>query len=52
MGWTSLVNDAASELLYPVLPLYLVVTLHRPALVDNLERLLGREGDGGAGLHG
>jgi MFS family permease len=31
MGWTSLVNDAASELLYPVLPLYLVVTLHAPA---------------------
>src|SRR4051812_23226085 len=30
MGWTSLVNDAASELLYPVLPLFLVSTLGAP----------------------
>jgi MFS family permease len=36
MGWTSLVNDAASELLYPVLPLYLVVTLHAPAAAVGL----------------
>lgn len=31
MGWTSLLNDAASELLYPVLPLFLTVTLGAPA---------------------
>jgi MFS family permease len=31
MGWASLVNDAASELLYPVLPLFLVGVLHAPA---------------------
>ncbi|HEY1357178.1 MAG TPA: MFS transporter [Thermoleophilaceae bacterium] len=36
MGWTSLVNDAASELLYPVLPLYLVITLHAPAAAVGL----------------
>ena len=36
MGWTSLVNDAASELLYPVLPLFLVVTLHAPAAAVGL----------------
>jgi MFS family permease len=36
MGWTSLVNDAASELLYPVLPLYLVVTLGAPAAAVGL----------------
>ena len=31
MGWTSLLNDASSELLYPVLPLFLTVTLGAPA---------------------
>jgi MFS family permease len=31
MGWTSLANDASSELLYPVLPLFLTVTLGAPA---------------------
>jgi MFS family permease len=31
MGWASLANDAASELLYPVLPLFLTVTLGAPA---------------------
>jgi MFS family permease len=31
MGWTSLLNDAASELLYPVLPLFLTITLGAPA---------------------
>ena len=36
MGWTSLVNDAASELLYPVLPLFLVVTLGAPAAAVGL----------------
>jgi len=36
MGWTSLVNDAASELLYPVLPLFLTVTLGAPAAVVGL----------------
>ena len=36
MGWTSLVNDAASELLYPVLPLFLVITLHAPAAAVGL----------------
>lgn len=36
MGWTSLLNDAASELLYPVLPLYLVVTLGAPAAAVGL----------------
>ncbi len=30
MGWTSLLNDASSELLYPVLPLFLTVTLGAP----------------------
>ena len=36
MGWTSLVNDAASELLYPVLPLFLVTTLHAPVAAVGL----------------
>ena len=27
MGWTSLLNDASSELLYPVLPLFLTDVL-------------------------
>jgi MFS family permease len=31
MGWASLANDASSELLYPVLPLFLVGTLGAPA---------------------
>jgi MFS family permease len=31
MGWTSLLNDASSELLYPVLPLFLTITLGAPA---------------------
>jgi MFS family permease len=31
MGWASLANDAASELLYPILPLFLTVTLGAPA---------------------
>ena len=31
MGWTSLLNDASSELLYPVLPLFLTATLGAPA---------------------
>jgi MFS family permease len=36
MGWTSLINDAASELLYPILPLFLTVTLGAPAAVVGL----------------
>jgi MFS family permease len=31
MGWTSLLNDSSSELLYPVLPLFLTTTLGAPA---------------------
>src|SRR3954447_6546309 len=31
MGWTSLLNDASSELLYPILPLFLTITLGAPA---------------------
>jgi MFS family permease len=31
MGWASLLNDASSELLYPVLPLFLTITLGAPA---------------------
>ncbi|MGZ4480924.1 MAG: MFS transporter [Gaiellales bacterium] len=31
MSWTSLLNDAASELLYPVLPLFLIGPLAAPA---------------------
>jgi MFS family permease len=31
MGWTSLLNDSSSELLYPVLPLFLTITLGAPA---------------------
>src|SRR3954466_9649086 len=30
MGWASLANHAPSELLYPVLPLFLTVTLGAP----------------------
>ena len=30
LSWVSFANDAASEMLYPVLPLFLTVTLHAP----------------------
>src|SRR5437867_11807586 len=33
LGWVSFANDLASELLYPVLPLFLTVTLGAPVAV-------------------
>jgi MFS family permease len=40
LGWVSLANDAASELAYPVLPLFLTITLGAPvALVGLIEGL-------------
>lgn len=36
LGWVSFANDLASELLYPILPLFLTVTLGAPASVLGL----------------
>jgi MFS family permease len=36
LSWVSLANDAASEMLYPVLPLFLTVTLNAPVAVLGL----------------
>lgn len=36
LGWVSLANDAASELAYPVVPLFLTVTLGAPVVVVGL----------------
>jgi MFS family permease len=33
LGWVSFANDAASELMYPVVPLFLTVTLGAPVVV-------------------
>src|SRR5271163_3713304 len=45
LGWVSLFNDAASEMLYPVMPLFLTATLGAsPAvlgLVDGLAEGIG-----------
>jgi MFS family permease len=36
LGWVSLANDAASELVYPLLPLFLVLTLGAPIIAVGL----------------
>jgi MFS family permease len=36
LGWVSLANDAASELAYPVLPLFLTITLGAPVAIVGL----------------
>jgi len=36
LGWVSLANDAASELAYPIVPLFLTVTLGAPVAVLGL----------------
>src|SRR5919201_5397598 len=36
LGWVSFANDAASELMYPVVPLFLTVTLGAPVAVVGL----------------
>jgi MFS family permease len=36
LSWVSLLQDAASELLYPIMPIFLTVSLHAPAAVVGL----------------
>ena len=36
LGWISLANDAASELAYPIVPLFLTVTLGAPVAIVGL----------------
>lgn len=36
LGWVSLANDSASELVYPLLPLFLVLTLGAPVIAVGL----------------
>ncbi len=36
LGWISLANDSASELAYPILPLFLTITLGAPLIVVGL----------------
>src|SRR5258707_15810255 len=36
LGWVSLANDSASELAYPLLPLFLVLTLGAPVIAVGL----------------